>query len=142
MSRAASRLYTTGAVLFCLTGIAHTIGQYAPSTPDAGSASVEQAMQAWVIPGTSFTYWNIMQCWGALYGAMTFLFGVLLLWLGRLGGAEPRLRRAGATVGVLAAAVQAAVALLYATPPPAFFMVPAMFALAATLVSERRAART
>ena len=141
MSKAASRLYTTGAVLFCLTGIAHTIGQFAPSTPDAGSAAVEASMKDWVIPGSTFTYWNIMQCWGALYGGMTFLFGLGLLLAVRAAGGEPRVRRNLAAVGALAAVLQAAVALAYATPPPAFFMAPAAAALGvAALRGDGRAA--
>jgi hypothetical protein len=138
MSVNATRLHTVGAILFALTGIAHTIGQFLPSRLDPGSAAVETAMKEFVIPDSSFTYWNIMQCWGALYGGMTFLFGIGLLAAARAAGGEPRVLRATAAVGAIAAALQAAVALVYHTPPPAFFMVPASLVMVAAGIAAGR----
>ena len=135
MSRVASSLHATGGILFIVNGAAHTLGQFTSGASDPGSRAVEKAMRDLSIPGTSFTYWNVMQCWGALYGGMTILFGALLLSAARSAPGDRRVRRATATVGALAAILQAAVALVYRTPPPAFFMVPAAvaFVLAATL---------
>ena len=139
MSRASSRLHTTGGILFLLDAIAHTIGQFTPGPSSPGSAGVEKAMRGFAIPGTSFTYWNIMQCWGVLYGGMTLLFGILLLASVRAAGGDPHVRRATAIVGAIAAGVQAGVAIAYQTPPPVFFMVPAAvcFALAAGWREQR-----
>lgn len=133
MSRASNRLHVAGGILFILDAIAHGIGQFTPGPPDAGNAAMEQAMRRFVLPGTSFTYWSILQSWGALYGAMTLLFGVLLLASLQVAGGDPRVRRTTAIVGALAASVQAVLAIAYRTTPPAFFMVPAAicFALAA-----------
>jgi len=139
MSRASSRLHTTGSILFILDAIGHSIGQFTPGPPDPGSAAVEKAMRGFAIPGTSFTYWNVMQCWGALYGGMTLLFGILLLTSVRAAGGDPRVLRTSALVGAIAASVQAVVAIVYRTPPPVFFMVPAAlcFAVAAGLPEKR-----
>jgi len=129
MSKAASRLHATGGILFLVTGAAHTLGQFTSGASDPGSRAVEEAMRKVAISGTSFTYWNVMQCWGALYGAMTMLFGALLLSASRSAPGDPRVRRATAIVGALAAILQAGVALVYRTPPPVFFMVPAAVVL-------------
>jgi hypothetical protein len=139
MSRASSRLHTTGGILFILDAIGHSIGQFTPGPPDPVGKGLERTMRGFVISGTSFTYWNVMQCWGALYGAMTLLLGVLLLASVRAAPGDARVRRTTAIVGAIAASVQAVVAIAYRTPPPAFFMVPAAvcFALAAGL-SERK----
>ncbi len=137
MNKTATRTHTTAGILFLLTGIAHTIGQFAPSTLDPGSAAVEAAMKAHVIPGAGFTYWNIMQCWGALYGGMTFLFGALLLAVGHWTDHDARGHRVTAITGCIAAALQAAVALLCHTPPPAFFMIPCAILLAISAVKGR-----
>jgi hypothetical protein len=48
-------------------------------------------MRRLVIPGTTFTYWNIFQCWGVLYGGMTVLFGILLLASTRAAKGDPAL---------------------------------------------------
>src|SRR5690242_14529450 len=91
-------------------------------------------MRSFRIPGTTFIYWNIMQCWGVLYGGMTILFGVLMLVVLRTSAGESRVRTASAWVGAGAAALQAVVSVAFGTPPPAFFMVPAalVYVLAAT----------
>ena len=88
-------------------------------------------MKTSVIPGTPFTYWNIMQCWGAFYGAMTVLFGVLLLVSLRAAQGSARVRRATGIVGALAAIAQAACAYLFNAIPPVFFMIPAAVLLVA-----------
>ncbi|MEQ1832251.1 MAG: hypothetical protein ABL977_04285 [Candidatus Eisenbacteria bacterium] len=133
MNKTATRTHTTGGILFLLTGVAHTIGQFAPLPMDPGSIAVESAMKGFVIPGQGFTYWNVMQCWGALYGGMTFLFGALLLAVGHWTDHDPRGHRVTALTGGIAAVLQAAVALACHTPPPAFFMIPAaiLFAISA-----------
>jgi hypothetical protein len=137
MSKVPGRLHATGGVLFILCGIAHTIGQFAP---DPSDAPIERTMRAYVVPGTSMNYWNIMQCWGALYGAMTILFGVVLLATVRAAGGDARVRRAAALAGAIAACAQVACVLVYATPPPAFFMIPAgALLLLAAFWPERRA---
>lgn len=135
MSRAPGRLHTTGGVLFILDAIAHTIGQFTSGPTDPGNVALEKAMRGSVIAGTNFSYWNVMQCWGVLYGGMTLVFGVLLLVALRAARGDPRVRRATAGVGALAAAFQAVATIVYKTPPPAFFMVPAAvcFVLAAAL---------
>jgi hypothetical protein len=130
MSRASSRLHATGGILFILDAIAHSIGQFTTGPPDARGAAVENSMRELVISGTNFTYWNVMQCWGALYGGMTLLFGILLLASLRAAGGDPRVRRTTAIIGAIAAVVQAVVAIAYKTTPPAFFMVPAAVCLA------------
>jgi hypothetical protein len=141
MSRASSRLHTAGGILFILDAIAHSIGQFTPGPPDPVGKGIERAMRGFVIPGTSFTYWNVMQCWGTLYGVMTLLFGVLLLASVRAAPGDARVRRATAIVGAITASAQAVVVIGYRTTPPAFFMVPAAicFALSAGL-PERNAA--
>ena len=136
MSKVPGRLHATGGVLFILCGIAHTIGQF---TSVGSTAPIEQSMRAAVVPGTSMTYLNVMQCWGALYGAMTILFGVVLLVLPRAAGGDARVRRAAAVTGAVAAIVQAACVLFYATPPPAFFMIPAAVLLLAAAAWPRAA---
>ena len=104
-----------------------------PGSP-AAHFSVERLMKTHVIPGTPFTYWNIMQCWGALYGAMTILFGALLLVSRRASGGSPAVRRATAITAVIAALVQTACSFFYNAIPPVFFMIPAalLMLLAAT----------
>jgi hypothetical protein len=139
MSRASSRLHTTGGVLFVLTGIAHSIGQFTASAPDPASAAIEQSMRRLVIPGTTFTYWNIFQCWGLLYGGMTVLFGILLLVSARAAKGDPAVRHASALVGVAAALLQTVVSIVFKATPPAFFMIPAAIILAlAAGLPERR----
>ena len=138
MSKVPGRLYVTGAVLFILCGIAHSIGQFTSTSFDPASADLERMMKTHVIPGTPFVYWNIMQCWGALYGAMTILFGVLLLVSLRASGGSPAVRRAAAITGVLAALAQAACSIYYKAIPPAFFMIPAaVLLLLAAMWRER-----
>jgi hypothetical protein len=141
MSRASRRLHTAGGILFILDAIAHSIGQFTSGPSDPVGKGLERTMRGSVITGTNFTYWNVMQCWGTLYGAMTLVFGVLLLVSVRAARGDARVRRTTAIVGAFAAGVQAVVAIAYGTPPPAFFMVPAAicFALAAGL-PERNAA--
>lgn len=138
MNVIATRTHTTAGILFLLTGIAHTIGQFAPSAPDPGSAAVVTAMKGFLIPRAGFTYWDVMQCWGALYGAMTFLFGVLLLAVGHWTDHDLRGHRATAGVGFVAAAAQAAIALLCRTPPPAYFMIPAAVLFAWSFLAADR----
>lgn len=130
MSRTRSRLYAIGATLFLLTGIAHTIGQFAPSELGIAERTLVAMMRATGAGGSSMSYWNILMDWGAMYGLMTFCFG-LALFAVRLAGADARSLRAFAQVAALAAAGQAIVSLIYRTPPPVFFMVPAavMFAI-------------
>ena len=125
MSKLPGRLHATGGVLFILCGIGHSLGQFSATKPGDGSVALEQSMRSTHIPDTPFTYWNVMQCWGALYGAMTILFGVLLL----ATAGEARVRRAAAWTGVVAAAVQAACSLYFGAYPPAFFMIPAAVVL-------------
>src|SRR5262245_45755001 len=122
MSKVPGRLYATAAVLFILCGIGHTIGQY---SPDVHGEEIAKRLRTFTVPGTSFNYWNVMQCWGALYGAMTVAFGVAMLAVKRTSGGDPRVIRATSWIGAAAAFMQAAVSLFYATPPPAFFMFPA-----------------
>lgn len=129
MSKVPGRLYATGGVLFILCGIAHSIGQFSPTPLDDATRALERTMRTSAIPGTPFTYWNIMQCWGALYGAMTILFGVLLLVSARAAAGGPSGRRATGTVGALAAAVQTVCAFYFNTIPPVFFMIPAALLL-------------
>src|SRR5215468_8660561 len=105
MSKVPGRLQTTGGVLFILCGIAHTIGQFAP---DPHSAEIAKRLRTFVVPGTMFNYWNVMQCWGALYGAMTIAFGVALLAVKRVSGGDARVIRATSWIGAVAAFVQAA----------------------------------
>ena len=124
MSKVPGRLYATGSVLFVLCGFAHMLGQFGPTTLDPQSQALERSMRTIVIPGTTFTYWRIMQCWGALYGGMTVALGVMLLAVVRASG-DVRVRRTAARVGVVAAVLQSALTLFYRTPPPAFFMIPA-----------------
>jgi hypothetical protein len=139
MSRTSSRLHTAGGILFILDAIAHSIGQFTSGPSDPVGKGLERTMRGFVISGTSFTYWNVMQCWGVLYGAMTLLFGILLLVAVRAASSDARVRRATAIVGAIAATAQALVTIAYRTPPPAFFMVPAAvcFALAAGLPERK-----
>lgn len=138
MSKASGRLHATGGSLFILAGITHGIGQFAPGPQDPGSAAVEKSMRGFVLPGTSFTYWNIMQCWGALYGGMTLLLGVLLLVAVRAAGGAPRVLRACTIVGASAAILQCIAAIAFDTLPPVFFMAPAALCfLLAVALSKR-----
>jgi hypothetical protein len=137
LNKTATRTHTAAGILFLLTGIAHTVGQFGSSPADAGSLAVESAMKGHVIPGTSFTYWNIMTCWGALYGGMTFLFGALMLAVGHWTDHAPRGHRATAITGCIAAILQSAVALACQAPPPAFFMIPAALLLAVSAWAAR-----
>jgi len=138
MSKVPGRLHAAGAVLFILCGIAHSIGQY---SPDAHSAEIAKRIRTFTVPGTPFNYWDVMQVWGALYGAMTVLFGALLLAVQRASGGEPRVVRATSLIAAVAAFVQFACCIIYQTPPPVFFMIPAgiLFFLAARWPVERRA---
>lgn len=137
LNKTATRTHTTGGILFLLAGIAHTIGQFAPSTPDPGSTAVETAMKQFVIPGADFTYWNIMQCWGALYGGMTFLFGALVLAVGHWTDHDLRGHRVTAITGAVAAALQATISLAFHTPSPAFFMIPCALLFVISAVKGR-----
>ena len=130
MSKVPRVLHAAGSVLFILCGIAHSIGQFAP---DPHGEEIGKRIRTFLIPGTSFNYWDVMQCWGAGYGAMTLLFGVLLLASRRVSGGDPRMIRTTSLIGALAALAQFAFAVAYKTTPPVYFMVPAgtMFLLAA-----------
>src|ERR1044072_3222051 len=99
MSRVASSLHANGGILFIVNGAARTLGQFTSGAADPGSRAVEKAMRDFSIPGTSFNYWNVMQCWGALYGGMTILFGALLLSAARSAPGDRRVGRATAPVG-------------------------------------------
>ena len=125
MSKVPGRLHATGGVLFILCGIAHTIGQVSAVPLDGATRALEQTMRTSVVPGTPFTYWNIMQCWGALYGAMTILFGVLLLASALAAAGSARVRRTTGIVGAIAAMAQSACSLYFNATPPVFFMIPA-----------------
>lgn len=129
LSRLHARLFATGATLFVLTGIAHTIGQFAPSEPGFAERAVISMMRATHAGDSGMSYWNILMDWGAMYGLMSFALGVALFAARRAGAAAPVLR-ALAAVAAFAAAGQAAISLLYRTPPPAFFMIPAAVVLA------------
>jgi len=131
MSKVPGRLHATGGVLFILCGIAHSIGQFSAVPLDHTASALEQTMRTSVIPGTTFTYWNVMQCWGALYGAMTLLMGVLLLAIARAAAGSASVRRATGIVGAIAAIAQAACSIYFKATPPAFFMVPAALLLLA-----------
>ena len=71
MSKVPGRLQVAGGVLFILCGIGHSIGQY---SPDAHGAEIAKRLKTFTVPGTPWNYWDVMQCWGVLYGAMTILF--------------------------------------------------------------------
>jgi len=129
MSKVPGRLHATGGVLFILCGIAHSIGQFTATPLGDTTRALERTMRTTVIPDTPFTYWNVMQCWGALYGAMTILFGVLLLASARAAAGSAGVRRATGIVGAIAAVVQAACAIYFNATPPAFFMIPAALLL-------------
>ena len=139
MSKVPGRLQVTGGVLFVLCGVAHAIGQFAP---DPHRAEIAKRLRTFIIPGTSYNYWNVMQCWGALYGAMTILFGVVLVIGHRTTGGDPRVRRATSLVGAIAAGVQFVFAIGYGTLPPIYFMIPAglLLLLAARWPWERTGA--
>jgi len=140
MSKVPGRLHATGGVLFILCGIGHSIGQFSAVPLDGASSALEQSMKTGVIAGTTFTYWNVMQCWGALYGAMTILFGVVLLASARAAAGSASVRRATGIVGAIAALAQAAGAIYFQATPPAFFMIPAALLLLAA--ASWREART
>jgi len=129
MSKVPGRLHATGGVLFILCGIAHTIGQYSSLS---SVAPIERTMRGTIIPGTTMNYLDVMQCWGAFYGAMTILIGAMLLVAPNAAGGSPRVRKPVALTGAIAAIVQAGCAIFYNAPPPAFFMVPAALLLLAS----------
>ncbi len=132
--------HTISAVLFVLTGIAHTVGQFAPSPPDPATVAVVNLMGTTRLTGAAFTWWQVLMCWGALYGAMSFLFGVHALAVSRACGGDLRVVRASAGVLALAAAAQSAIAIFYTTTPPAFFMIPAALLAAFAAFAPARAA--
>ena len=141
LSRTHARLYLTGATLFILTGLAHTIGQFAPSRPGFAERAVQSMMRGATAGGSGMTYWNIMMDWGAMYGLMSLLFGISLVVV-RRSGADGRVMRALARVAMFAAAGQAVISLFYRTPPPVFFMAPAaaLFAIVGFRGRERSVA--
>ena len=130
MSKVPGVLHAAGSVLFILCGIAHTIGQFAP---DPHGEEIGKRIRTFLIPGTSFNYWDVMQCWGGGYGAMTLLFGVLLLATRRVSGGDPRMIRTTSLIGAIAALAQLGFSVAYKTSAPVYFMVPAgtLFLLAA-----------
>ena len=119
------RLHLAGAILFVLTGIAHLIGQYAPSDPDFIVDGVMAMMDRTHIAGSGFSLLDVMNCWGGLYGVMSLLFGVHALVTVHAARGDLAVVRASARTAALAAVLQAIVSLAYHTPPPAFFMLPA-----------------
>ncbi len=132
LTRMHSRLFVAGATLFVLTGIAHAVGQFAPSELGLGERALVAMMRATPAGSSSMTYWNILMDWGAMYGLMSLCFGLALFAVKR-AGAEARVLRAFALVAAIAAAGQAAISLAYRTPPPVFLMAPAavLFAIVA-----------
>ncbi len=134
--------HTITAVLFVLCGVAHTIGQYGPNPADPATAALVATMKATHIADTSFTWWNVLMCWGALYGSMSVLLGAHALAVTHACAHDPRVVRASSRWLLPAAIAQAAIALFYAAPPPAFFMVPAAaLAALAGLGSEKATER-
>ena len=130
--------HTSAATLFVLTGIAHTIGQYTPGPRDPATVEFVRALTTTKLAGASFTWWQVMMCWGALYGAMSLLFGVHALVVTRECDYDPRVVRGSARVLAVAALAQAVVAIFYTTTPPAFFMIPAaLLAALAAFGSEK-----
>jgi len=129
MSKVPGRLHATGGVLFILCGIAHSIGQFSATELNDSAQTLERTMRTSLIPGTPFTYWNVMQCWGALYGAMTILFGVLLIASARAAAGSASVRRATGIVGVIAAIAQTVCSFYFKAIPPVFFMIPAALLL-------------
>jgi hypothetical protein len=122
MSKVPGRLQVAGGVLFVLCGIGHTIGQY---SPDAHGTEIAKRLKTFTVPGTPWNYWDVMQCWGVLYGAMTILFGVALVAVHLTSGGDPRVRRAVSLIGAIAAGVQFVFSLGYGALPPMYFMIPA-----------------
>src|SRR4030095_11186861 len=104
-----------------------SIGQY---SPDAHGAEIAKRLKTFTVPGTPWNYWDVMQCWGVLYGARTILFGVVLVASHRASGGDPRVRRATSLIGAIAAGVQFVFSLGYGALPPLHFMIPAGFPLA------------
>jgi hypothetical protein len=129
MSKVPGVLHAAGSVLFILCGIAHTIGQYSSIS---SVAPIEKTMRETIIAGTTMNYLDVMQCWGAFYGAMTILFGVMLFVAVNAAGGSAQARKPVAVTGAIAAIVQAGCALFYSAPPPAFFMIPAALLLLAS----------
>lgn len=119
------RLHLAGAILFVLTGIAHLIGQYAPSAPDVVVDGVMAMMARTHLAGSGFSLRDIMMCWGALYGVMSLLFGVNALTTVHAARGDIAVVRASARTAALAGVLQGIVSLAYHTPPPAVFMLPA-----------------
>lgn len=136
MNTTATRTHTTAGILFLLTGIAHIIGQFAPD-PSPLARTAEASMRGWVIPGAGFSYWDVMMCWGALYGATTFLFGALMLAVGHWTAHDPRGHRVTAITGCIAAVAQSVLAIAFHATPPAFFMIPAAILLAVSAWAGR-----
>ncbi len=124
------RLHLAGSILFVLTGVAHTIGEYSPSRPDFRADSVLALMRHTKLGGADFTLFDVMMGWGALYGAMSLLFGVQALATVGAARGDLAVIRASARVGMVAAILQSAVSLGYHTPPPLFFMIPAAILMA------------
>jgi hypothetical protein len=128
------RLHLAGAILFLFTGVAHALGQFLPGPLDPGSAAVIEVLRGFQPPDRTYSFWGLFESLGALYGATTFLFGVLLLTTARASGHDPRVLRATAMVGAVAAIAQSVIGIAFSTWPPVFFMLPAagLFAFVAT----------
>lgn len=121
----ARRLHLAGSIAFILTGVAHTIGQYAPGHPGFKADAVMALMRNTKLSGAGFTLFEMMMGWGALYGAMSLVFGLQALATVTAARGELAVVRASARVGMAAAILQSVVSLIYHTPPPLFFMIPA-----------------
>ncbi|MBI5170092.1 MAG: hypothetical protein HZA61_11430 [Candidatus Eisenbacteria bacterium] len=117
--------HTVAATLFVLTGVAHTIGQYTPGPTDPATVALVRTLNTTKLGDAPFTWWQVLMCWGAMYGAMSFAFGLHALAITRDCAYDPRVIRSSARFLLLAAVLQSVIALFYTTTPPAFFMIPA-----------------
>jgi hypothetical protein len=115
-------MFIIASVLTILGGMLHFFGQF--GSGNEGAESLIAAMRSFKIGNgpRAFSFWDIMQAWGAGLGTSFIWIGLLSLVLAGYLAERPGMLRIAAIVNGLGTLAFVAMALLYGILPPALIM--------------------
>ena len=131
--------YTSGAVLYALTGLLHALAHFAPPPTEASLVAAQKAMTEAVqeMAGLSFSFDDILHCLSWFMTVFSLLVGTLAFALRKACRADARLLRTTSMLMALGAAVLAGLGLRYGIFPPILFYSLAAIAFAAAALRAR-----